>query len=150
MPVLFYHLTRSPAAAIVTRVAERALERGWRVAVRGTDAERLRALDAALWGPGPAWLPHGLAEAPHAADQPVLLTTGDAANGATCVLAVDGAALDPAEAAALDRACVVFDGTDPAAVEAARGQWRALAAAGVGAQYWSEASGRWAMTAEAG
>ena len=44
---------------------------------------------------------------------------------------------------ALERACIVFDGNDPEALERARAQWRALKEAGVAAEYWSEADGRW-------
>ena len=43
---------------------------------------------------------------------------------------------------------VLFDGNDPAAVEAARGQWRRLTGAGAKAQYWAEAGGRWQKKAE--
>jgi DNA polymerase-3 subunit chi len=149
-PVMFYHLTRRPLAETLAALAEKALERGWRVAVRGTDPARLDRLDQALWlGPEDRFLPHGLAGGPHDADQPVLLTTADAApNGAACLMAVDGAPVLPAEAAAFQRVCILFDGADPDAVQHARGQWTALTAAGLGAQYWSEDSGRWEMKAE--
>lgn len=149
--VFFYHLTRRPLEATLPLLLEKSLQAGWRVAVRGTDAARLDRLDAALWlGDEAAFLPHGRAGGPHDAHQPVLLTTaGDAPNGAACLMAVDGADVSAEEAAALERACILFDGNDPAAVEAARGQWRALTGAGIRAQYWSEASGRWEKKAEA-
>ena len=62
-------------------------------------------------------------------------------------IAIDGAAPTPAEAAAAQRSCILFDGNDAAAVEAARSQWRALTAAGVPTEYWSETGGRWSRTA---
>jgi DNA polymerase-3 subunit chi len=71
------------------------------------------------------------------------------ANDASCVMAVDGAAVDPDEVAALDRVCILFDGNDMEAVQHARGQWKALTGAGCSAQYWSEESGRWEKKAEA-
>ena len=40
------------------------------------------------------------------------------------------------------------DGNDPAALDIARGQWKALTDAGCAAQYWSEESGRWEKKAE--
>jgi len=43
----------------------------------------------------------------------------------------------------------LFDGTDPDAVTAARGQWKALTTAGCAAKYGSEESGRWEKKAEA-
>ena len=129
---------------------EKALGAGWRVAVRGRDAARLDWLDAQLWQGGQdAFLPHGIAGGPHDADQPVLLTTGtDMPNGATCLMAVDGADVDADEVRTLDRVCVLFDGNDAAALDHARAQWKALTGAGCAAQYWSEESGRWEKKAE--
>lgn len=146
----FYHLTQRPLEVTLPLLLGKALGAGWRVAVRGTDAERLDWLDRQLWlGSEDAFLPHGRAGGPHEADQPVLLTTGsEIPNGATCVMAVDGAAVTPDEVAAMARICILFDGNDEAAVDAARGQWTALTAAGCSAQYWSEESGRWEKKAE--
>jgi len=53
------------------------------------------------------------------------------------------------EVQALERVCILFDGRDEAALQAARSQWKALTAAGCAAQYWSEESGRWQKKAEA-
>lgn len=148
----FYHLTRRPLEETLPMLLSRALQAGWRVAVRGTDAGRLARLDELLWqGPPEAFLPHGLAEGgPRDAHQPVLLTQarGPAPNGAHCVMAVDGAEVTPEEVATLDRTCVIFDGLDEAALGRARGQWSALTGAGCRAKYWSEESGRWEMKAE--
>jgi DNA polymerase-3 subunit chi len=49
----------------------------------------------------------------------------------------------------MERVCILFDGNDDAAVQVARGQWKALTGAGCAAQYWSEAGGRWEKKAEA-
>lgn len=148
--VMFYHLTQRPLPETLGMLVEKSLQRGWRVAVRGPDAARLAALDQALWlGPPDRFLPHGLAGGDHDADQPVLLSTEPkVANAATCLMSVDGAIIQPAEAQGLERVCILFDGEDPAAVQVARGQWTALTEAGLGAQYWSEETGRWAMKAE--
>lgn len=146
----FYHLTQRPLEAALPVLIERALAQGWRVAVRGTDAKRMDWLDQKLWlGPDEQFIPHGLAGGPHDALQPVLLTTArEAPNRAACLMAVDGAEVAPEEAEAFERVCVLFDGADPAALERARGQWKALTEAGVPAQYWSEESGRWEKKAE--
>ena len=90
---LFYHLTRSGPEDLVRMLVGRALQAGWRVAIRGRDRARLERLDAALWlHPADGFLPHGLAGGPHDADQPVLLTTHAALpNAARAVLALDGA-----------------------------------------------------------
>jgi DNA polymerase-3 subunit chi len=148
--VFFYHLTQSPLEATLRLLLGKSLEAGWRVAVRGRSEAMLDHLNAALWlGDEAGFLPHGRAGGPHDADQPVLLTTSpEAANRPDCLVAVEGAALAPEEAAGLKRAMIVFDGQDPQAVQGARDQWRAMKDAGVKAKYWSEESGRWAMKAE--
>lgn len=146
----FYHLTRRPLEATLPALLTRARQAGWRVEVRGRDAARMTWLDEQLWlEPKDSFLPHGIAGGPHDADQPILLTTGTgAANDPQCVMSVDGAEIAPDEVTALARVCVVFDGNDETALAAARGQWKTLTDAGCGAQYWSEASGRWEMKAQ--
>lgn len=148
----FYHLTRRPVSEALPQLLTRALDQGWRVAVRGTDASRLDRLDQELWlvGGGESFLPHGRARGRHDADQPILLTEStDNRNGAVCVMSVDGAEVSPEEVGTLERVCILFEGDDPAAVERARSQWRAITGSGAAAQYWSEASGRWEKKAEA-
>lgn len=146
----FYHLTRRPLEETLPVLLEKARGAGWRIAVRGRDLERMAWLDDRLWqGPEESFLPHGLAGGPHDALQPVLLTAGpEAANSPDCVMAVDGAAVSAEEVQALSRVCILFDGTDPEAVQHARTQWKSLTDAGCSAQYWSEESGRWEKKAE--
>lgn len=159
--VLFYHLERAPLEAVLPQLLEKTLERGWKALVRVGSEERLRALDTHLWTwRDDAFLPHGTADQPHAADQPVLLTTGapenapdsaadtapDAApdnlNAADVLFAVDGAAPDGLEG--FTRCVVIFDGRDAAAVARARAQWKAAAAAGHDVTYWQQnENGRW-------
>ncbi len=145
----FYHLTERPLEATLPVLLGKALDAGWRVEVRGTDAALLDRLDRQLWH-GDGFLPHGLAGGPHDAKQPVLLTTTPGGNAATCVMSVDGAEVTPEETAALERVCILFNGADPGAVETARGQWRKLTEAGVSAQYWAEDGGRWVKKSESG
>ncbi len=148
--VYFYHLTRHPLEHTLPILLDKARGAGWRVAVRGTDAERMAWLDERLWlGPEDGFLPHGLAGGPQDADQPILLTTGTgAANAPQCLMTVDGAGIAADEVAGLHRVCVLFDGNDAQAVQRARDQWKALTDAGCAAQYWSEDSGRWEKKAE--
>ncbi|MBB3985576.1 DNA polymerase-3 subunit chi [Sagittula marina] len=130
---------------------EKSLERGWRVAVRGTDQGRLQWLDQQLWlGREDGFLPHGVEGGPHDAEQPILLISGTAAaNDPACLMAVDGADVAADEVNRLERVCILFNGHDADAVQAARGQWKALSGAGCKAQYWSEDAGRWEKKAEA-
>ena len=146
----FYHLTRQPLEAVLPTLLERARGAGWRVAVRGADAGRMDWLDEKLWlGREESFLPHGRAGGVHDAAQPILLTTDSSlANGAECVMSVDGAEVASEEVQRLERVCILFDGNDAAAVQAARDQWRKLTSEGCSAQYWSQESGRWEKKAE--
>lgn len=145
----FYHLTRRPLEQTLPVLLGKAREAGWRIAVRGADAGRLDWLDEKLWqGPDDGFLPHGVAGGAHDADQPILLTTGAAANDPACLMTVDGAEVSPEEVQALERVCILFDGHDAEALGRARSQWKALTDAGCSAQYWSEETGRWEKKAE--
>ena len=147
--VYFYHLTQAPVETTLATLLGKSLQAGWRVAVRGTDAGRLKWLDEKLWlGADDGFLPHGVEGGPHDAEQPVLLTMGQAANAPDCLMSVDGAEVGAEEVAALTRVCILFDGHDPDAVQHARGQWKTLTDAGASAQYWSQESGRWEKRAE--
>ena len=148
--VMFFHLMQSAPADTLAINAPRALQQGWRVMVRGTDPAALERLDAALWlkGGDDGFLPHGLEGGSQDADQPVLLGLGAPSNGARVLALVDGAGAEDAEIAAMERVWVLFDGNDPARLQAARVQWKAMTAAGHAAQYWSEESGRWEKKAE--
>lgn len=150
--VYFYHLTRSAPEITVQSLVTKSLAAGWRVAVRAPGAAALDRLDDLLWlNPEDGFLPHGRAGGDHEADQPVLLTTSpDLPNGAACVIAVDGAEISADEVQALDRACILFDGGDAAALTRARAQWKVLTGAGCAAQYWSEDTGQWQKKAETG
>jgi len=147
----FYHLTRRPLEAALPMLLSKSLEAGWRVYVRGTSAEKLRALDEKLWlCADEGFLPHGLEGQDHEADQPILIGESSEAskNGAVCLICIDGAPVASREVNQLERVCVVFDGNDPKSLEHARTQWKALVDAGCRAQYWSEESGNWKKKAE--
>ena len=141
--VWFYHLERSPLEAVLPELLEKTLGRGWKALVRGGDPRRIEALDQHLWTyREDSFLPHGLAEEPLAAHQPILLTTGqENLNAAEALFLVDGA-----EPGALDgyaRAMVLFDGRDEAALATARAQWSALKATGAAMSYWRQQGRGW-------
>lgn len=145
--VYFYHLTERPLEATLPVLLDKATRAGWRVAVRGKDSKRLEELDASLWN-GDGFLPHGLAGGKFDEQQPVLLTSGASANSPHCLMTVDGAEVTFEEVSKLERVCILFNGADAGAVEAARAQWRELTDAGAKAKYWAEDGGRWSMKAE--
>jgi len=142
--VLFYHLEQHPLEKVLPTLVEKTLERGWRAVVQANSAERLAAIDLALWTyREDSFLAHGTAKDGHAAEQPVYLTTGgETPNGAGVRFLVDGA---EAEAfAGFVRIVYMFDGNDADAVQIARGQWKAAKNAGCPVTYWQQsASGKW-------
>lgn len=147
--VWFYHLTETTLDGALPGLLERSLERGWRVVVQSGSEERRDALDALLWTwRDDSFLAHGTDREPHAAEQPVLLTTGDGnANGARIRFLVDGASAPP-DIAGYERIVFMFDGHDPAQVEAARDEWKAARARGLDVSYWKQApDGRWSRSA---
>lgn len=145
----FYHLTRAPLEAVLPMLLEKSMAAGWRIAVRGVDAERLEWLDQKLWlGRDDGFLPHGIAGGEHDVAQPILLTTGAAANAPTCILAIDGADVSADEVTEMERVSILFDGNDDTALTRAREQWKKLTDAGCSAQYWSQESGNWEKKAE--
>lgn len=150
--VRFYHLTTLSLDQALPPMLERCLARGWRVVVRGGDPGRLAALDARLWTySDTGFLPHGTAADGPGADQPIWLTPGpDLPNAPNTLFLIDRAPADLAELAGFETTALLFDDTDPAAVEAARAQWRAVTARGLAAVYWAQdAAGAWVKKAEA-
>ena len=143
--VLFYHLTSTPLERSLPEILEKALERGWRVLVHCGSGEMLERLDTVLWTfRDEAFLPHGRWDQPDADRQPVLLCLdGENRNNARVLICVDGVMPDPSNIGAYDRACLMFDGGDPQAVERARAAWKENVAAGHAARYWAQESGRW-------
>lgn len=144
----FYHLTDSPLEATLPMLVGKARGEGWRILVRGSDETLIKRLDDVLWqGPEDGFLPHGIVGGPHDADQPVVLGNAPS-TGFDCLMAVGGADVSADEVAALERTCILFDGHDGAALDRARGQWKALTDAGCTAQYWAQEDGRWTKKAE--
>jgi DNA polymerase-3 subunit chi len=139
----FYHLTRTGADQALPALLGRTLKAGQRAVVLCGSEERVAALDAALWlCQEPDWLPHGTAAMGHADQQPIWLTHADEApNGGRYLFLLDGA-----ESAALhnfDRVFDLFDGSDPAAVEAARRRWTQRKSNGHSLTYWQQTATGW-------
>lgn len=138
----FYHLERSELTRALPPLLEKCLQRGWRALVRGGSSERIEELDDVLWTfRDDSFVPHAREGDP--ACQPVWLTTsGGNPNNAQALFLVDGA--EPGDISAFERACLIFDGRDEAALESARSRWKQAKAEGVVASYWREsAGGKW-------
>jgi DNA polymerase-3 subunit chi len=142
--VLFYHLERQPLERVLPELLEKCLERGWRAVVQVSSEERLEAIDAHLWTyRDEAFLPHATQKDGAPEGQPIWLTTeDDNPNRANVRFLADGA--EAADVAAYQRVVMLFDGTDPDAVLAARDSWKKMKADGHEATYWQQSErGRW-------
>lgn len=140
--VLFYHLTESTLEDALPGLLERSVQRGWRVVVQAGSEERRDALDVHLWTfRDESFLAHGIDSEPHAAEQPILLTTSpDNRNDAQIRFLVDGAA--PPDLGLYERAVFMFDGHDAAQLELARAHWKSIKAAGHDVTYWQQTPDR--------
>jgi DNA polymerase-3 subunit chi len=136
--VWFYHLERTSLDRALPELLEKTLAKGWRAVVRARDRDRIEHLDGWLWSyRDETFLPHGLAEEPHARRQPVVLTTGfETPNGAQALFVIDDA--EPGLLEGFERCIFLFDGQDAAAVGAARVRWKALKAHGASISYWKQ------------
>ncbi len=136
--VWFYHLERSGVEQTLPVLLEKTLAKGWKALVRAPDEQRLDHLDQMLWNwRDDAFLPHGLDSEPHAARQPVLLTSGqDNPNQAQALFLLDGA--QAASLEGFERCIVLFDGREPEALQAARTQFKAFKDGGAAMSYWQE------------
>jgi DNA polymerase III subunit chi len=149
MDILFYHLERRPLDAVLPSLLEKTMERGARALVKVGSEERLRVLDDLLWTyRDESFLPHGTAQdgAPEA--QPILLTLeDDRPNHPAYLFLVDGAAPPDLSAMAhttLERIILLFDGTDPDALDGARAQWKSWRETSHQLTYWQQnEQGRW-------
>jgi DNA polymerase-3 subunit chi len=140
--IRFYHLRTSTLETALPKILEKAIGQGHRAVVVTGGAERSAALDAVLWTyEERSFLPHAAAPAngndPHAADQPIWITTRvENPNDATLLVLVDGQTVD--DPGAWKLVCEMFDGNDEAAVAAARERWKALKAQGHALAYWRQ------------
>lgn len=136
--VWFYHLERTSLDRALPELLEKTLAKGWRAVVRARDRDRLEHLDGWLWSfRDESFLPHGLAEEPHAERQPILLTTGfETKNAAQALFLIDDA--DPGPLESFERCIFLFDGQDEAALAAARARWKTFKQGGTPVSYWKQ------------
>jgi DNA polymerase III subunit chi len=139
----FYHLLATPLERALPRLLERARAGGYRIVVRAASSERVEHLGALLWTYDEAsFLPHGSARDGNPANQPIWLSErAENPNGAAMLVLIDGVEAD--DLASFTRCADLFDGADPAAVEAARERWHRAAAAGHTLTYWQQSAAGW-------
>ncbi len=142
MEIGFYHLTTSTLEQALPKLLARVLAIPARAVVLSGSAERLGALDTALWAAS-EWLPHGTPAIGEADRQPIWLTTQDAPppNAARHLFLVEGA--QSTHLTEYDRGFDLFDGNDEDAVQAARARWKAAKADGHALAYWQQSEKGW-------
>lgn len=142
--VLFYQLAHRPLEQVLPVMLERTLARGGRALVLAGSDERVEALNAQLWTSREGgFLPHGSAADGNTERQPIYLTMKfENPNRANVLFLVDGADCD--RIGEFDRCADLFDGNDPAALQAARGRWRRARDSRFAVSYWQQAQdGGW-------
>jgi len=139
----FYHLLSMPLERALPRLLERARSQGHRIVIRAASSERVEHLSALLWTyDDTSFLPHGSARDGNPASQPIWLSDqAENPNEASMLILVDG--VDAGDLGAFNRCADLFDGNDPAAVEAARRRWRRAQADGHALTYWQQTEAGW-------
>lgn len=143
--VWFYHMQSQPLARVLPSLVVKTLAKPWKAVIQTSSEERIAALDDLLWTfSDESFVPHGRAGDGEAAAQPVYLTAdSDTPNGAEVRFFTHGAEAAPVLALghACQRAIILFDGSDPDELAAARAQWKTLKAAGHDLAYWQQSAG---------
>lgn len=142
--VWFFHLDAQPLEHVLPRIVTSSLTRGWRLVIETAIPNRLAKISELLWSfEDVAFLPHGFEGEPNPERQPVWLTsTSENPNNAQVRVLLDGA--QPGDISKLARAVLIFDGTDPEALENARAAWKKQKAEGHDISYWKQdEGGKW-------
>lgn len=143
--ILFYAAPRAGLRALLPRLLQACLEHQWRALVQTASPQQSAAWDEWLWTYAPnSFLPHGRADAKHAADQPICISHDEAApNGAQVLFLLDGSAR--ANADRFQRCVYVFEdaGADSPLRARMEAAWRQHHAAGAAPVWWQRVRGRW-------
>jgi DNA polymerase-3 subunit chi len=142
--VRFYHLQRTTLEAALPQMLEKTLARGQRAVVMAGSPERAEALAQALWTyEERSFLPHGTPRDGRPERQPIWITAEDEnPNAAQVLFLSDGARSE--RIGAYDLCAELFDGSDSAALAAARERWQAYKEAGLTLIYYQQDErGRW-------
>ena len=152
--IWFYHLETLALAQALPDLLEKVAGRGWRAYVHCPDAsedqanshqdDKIAVLDRQLWAYAPAsFLAHGREDEAFAERQPVLLgRTGGMANAPQVYVSVGAG--DLPDLNGLERALIVFEGSDEGHLTWARTQWKRMKSEGLALAYWKQSpQGRW-------
>jgi DNA polymerase-3 subunit chi len=143
----FYHLTRTSLVAALPPLLGRTLAAGERALILCGNAEKIAAIDDALWlSQNPDWLPHGTVASPHPEWQPIFIAATEI-NPADAKFLFLTFGATAADFVPYTRVFDLFDGNDDAAVTAARMRWKLAKDAGHSLTYWKQGDGGWEKSA---
>lgn len=145
MEVKFYHLLTTPLETALPKILPKILAGGFRVLVKCRDAAQMKLLDEKIWAiDAESFIPHGRANAPHAEQQPILLSTELAPlNASTLLMVVDGTLPSSEQLSSFAQLVDMFDGTQEAETAAARNRWKAYKEQGHTLSYFKQQGGGW-------
>ena len=143
MEAKFYHLLTTPLETALPKLLPKILAGGFRVLVKCRDAAQMQLLDEKIWVmDAESFIPHGRADAPHAEQQPILLSTELASlNAATLLIIVDGSLPSSEQLSSFAQLVDMFDGTQEIETTAARTRWKAYKDQGHALSYFKQQHG---------
>lgn len=145
----FYHLEHSSSISVVTKLLEKAWGIEKRSRVVCPSPAIAEALDAELWTYSKtAFLPHGTTEESHAAQQPVLISSGmpiENLNQAAMLMTIHSdEAMDKESLSGYERVFDIFGEQQQESIQSARKRWAAYKEQGHDLIYWQQSlQGKW-------
>jgi DNA polymerase-3 subunit chi len=142
--IRFYHLQTQSAEQALPGLVSRAYEGGKRLVLRLKDDGQVARVNETLWTFNPnSFLPHGSIKDGQPEEQPVWLTAANEnPNGADTLVSLDLG--DEAWDEKFSLVCLVFEGSDEAALTVARAKWKVLKDSGAALTYWQQSpQGGW-------
>jgi DNA polymerase-3 subunit chi len=148
--VQFYHLLSTSPERAVPKLMEKALGSGSKVVMLLDSDAALKRMSDAMWTANPnGFLPHGSTREAHLGAQPIVLSLTDTnPNGADILCVLDGSS--PESLPNYSKVLDIFDGSNDAAVTAARARWSTYKEKGYTLQYIKQQpGGGWKIEAQA-
>lgn len=144
--VSFYHLTTHPLEKVLPKILEKAYDGGLRSLVVADSAERMQALNACLWTYSPgSFLPHGMEgdKATDPLDNPIWISLDSVnKNNASVLVLTGGSTAD--DLSGYVRCIDIFDGNDPASLQAAQSRRAYYQSQNHPVVYWKQSlTGTW-------
>lgn len=142
--ISFYHLTSTSLDEALPKLLEKALQGGFRILVRVTDADEAERVNSLLWNYSPdSFLPHGTVRDGFAQHQPAFITPEEEnPNNASLLVVTNG--IEPSSLEGYMRVLDIFNGADESQLASARMRWKSYSNASHALSYIKQsATGGW-------